>query len=75
MHELLKKAMALSAEDRAQLAGSLLDTLDEVVDANIEAAWQGEIARRLQELDAGNGGTVSWIEIRDRLVAKLPSRG
>lgn len=75
VHELLKKAMALSAEDRAQLAGSLLDTLDEVVDANIEAAWQEEIARRLQELDAGNGGTVSWIEIRDRLVAKLPSRG
>jgi hypothetical protein len=37
--ELLKKAMALPADDRAALAGSLLDTLDETVDEDVEASW------------------------------------
>jgi putative addiction module component (TIGR02574 family) len=73
--ELLKKAMALPADDRAALAGSLLDTLDETVDTDVEASWQDEIALRIQELDAGNGKTVPWTEVRRQLAAKLPHGG
>jgi putative addiction module component (TIGR02574 family) len=72
-NELLKKAMALPVNDRAELAGSLLDTLDETMDEDVEASWQNEIALRIKELDSGKAKTVPWTEVRSRLTAKLTS--
>jgi putative addiction module component (TIGR02574 family) len=67
--ELLQRALALSAEERAELASSLLESLDgppEDPEA-VEAAWNEEIARRIEDLDSGKGKTVSWEEVRQRL--------
>ncbi len=50
--DLLKKALALPAEARAALAGSLLESLEDTVDASAEEAWSQEIARRIEELDS-----------------------
>jgi putative addiction module component (TIGR02574 family) len=71
VNQLLKKAMALPENERAELAGSLLDTLDETADEDVEAAWQNEVALRIQELDSGRAKTVPWTEVRRRLAAKL----
>ena len=68
--ELLKKALALPVAARAALAGSLLESLDETVDEGAEAAWQQEIARRIQELDSGKVKPVAWAEAR-RQVAPI----
>jgi DNA-binding transcriptional regulator/RsmH inhibitor MraZ len=57
--ELLKKALALPAEARAALAGSLLESLDDVVDVSAEEEWNKEVARRMAELDSGQGETDS----------------
>jgi putative addiction module component (TIGR02574 family) len=73
--ELLKKAFALPVEARAALAGSLLDSLDESRDEDAEAAWEREIARRVQELQAGTVATIPWNEVRRRLSTKFGSRG
>ena len=73
--ELLKKALALPAEARAALAGSLLDSLDEAVDPAAEALWENEIAKRIEELDAGKARTVPWTEVRRRIEAKLAHGG
>ena len=70
--ELLKRALDLPEEDRALLAGSLLESLDASSDMDVELAWQQEIARRLDELDSGKVKTIPWTEIRQRLAAKLP---
>ncbi len=51
--ELPKKALALPPEARAALAGSLLESLDDTVDASAEEEWSREIARRIEELDSG----------------------
>ena len=53
--ELLKRALTLSAEERTELAGSLLESLDDNPDdpAAVEAAWNEEIARRIEDLDSG----------------------
>ena len=51
--ELLKKALALPPEARAALAGSLLDSLDDTVDAFAKEEWSRESARRIEELDSG----------------------
>jgi Putative addiction module component len=40
--ELLKKALALSVTERADLAGRLIASLDETFDEDAEAAWQQE---------------------------------
>ena len=72
--ELLKKALALPAEARAALAGSLLDSLDDTVDASAEEAWNREIARRMEELDSGKVKPIPWAEARRQISAILDGR-
>lgn len=64
--ELLNKALALSEEERAELASTLIDSLDSLIDDNAEAAWQQEIARRVEELQSGKAQTVSWEAVREK---------
>jgi Putative addiction module component len=45
---LLKKALELPPEARAVLANSLLESLDETVDASAEEEWNREIAHRIE---------------------------
>lgn len=68
--ELLRKAMTLPSAARAALAGCLLESLDEEVDEGVEAAWEEEIARRIQELDSGKAVPIPWPEVRRRLSGK-----
>ena len=62
--ELLKHALTLSDKERAELASSLIDSLDVTVDADAEQAWQEEIARRLNEVESRQVKTVPWDEVR-----------
>ena len=64
--ELVKKALALPDKERADLAGSLIDSLDDTVDENAEAAWQEEIVRRLEIVQSGKLKTTSWDEVRQK---------
>jgi len=64
---LLDDALRLSDQDRAELAGLLIDSLDEGQDADVQAAWSEEIARRLEELDSGAVAPIPWAEVRRRL--------
>jgi putative addiction module component (TIGR02574 family) len=70
-NDLLKKALELAAEDRAALAGILIDSLDTTADSSVEEAWNDEIARRILELDSGKTKTRSWTEVRRRISTKL----
>lgn len=69
--ELLKKALALPPEARAALAGSLLESLEDTVDASAEEEWGREIARRIEELDSGKVKPVPWAEARRQMSALL----
>lgn len=51
----------LPREERARLAETLISSLDE--EGEVERAWNEEIRRRLQELDAGSVETVSAEEV------------
>jgi len=62
--ELLKHALTLSDKERAELASSLIDSLDPIVDADAELDWQKEIARRIEEIESGRVQTVPWDEVR-----------
>ena len=61
---LLVDALQLSDDDRAELAGHLIESLDSGFDADASAAWDSEIGRRIEELDRGDVLPVKWPEAR-----------
>ena len=50
--DLLKRALALPADERAALANTLLDSLDAPTQS-VEEDWDKEVARRMEDLKAG----------------------
>ncbi len=65
--EILKEALKLPDSERAALAGSLIDSLDNEVDEDVAIAGAVEIKRRLDTLDSGSAITVPWSEARRRI--------
>jgi putative addiction module component (TIGR02574 family) len=65
--ELFAQASLLSDEDRATLAGLLIESLESEVDPDVEGAWRVEIERRMAELDSGAVQAVPWEEVRAKL--------
>jgi putative addiction module component (TIGR02574 family) len=71
--ELLKRALELPLDERAALANTLLDSL-EPTDESVQEAWDKEVARRRQDLEAGRAVTVPWQELRRKLLSMLNER-
>jgi putative addiction module component (TIGR02574 family) len=71
--DLLKKALTLPAQERAELAGSHLESPDDERDEPeaVAAAWNDEIAGRISDLDSGKAKTVPWEEVQQRISSKL----
>ena len=59
LKELEAQARALSPEERARLAESLLESLRDAPLAEIEKAWEVEIAERVAAYDRGELPTFS----------------
>ncbi len=73
--DLLKRALALPADERAALANTLLDTLDGTNESvSIQEACNAEVARRIQDLKAGKAVTVPWEELHRELLAMVNER-
>ncbi len=49
-------------QDRAEVAGELIRTLDPVPDAAVEEAWDAEVRRRIEKLNAGTARTTLSLE-------------
>jgi putative addiction module component (TIGR02574 family) len=69
--ELFKRASELSDEERATLAGLLIESLETEMDSNVEQAWAAEVERRLAELDSGAVRTIPWEAVRAKLHERL----
>jgi putative addiction module component (TIGR02574 family) len=70
--ELLEKALTLSTEERRLLVSRLGETLeDEVADEGVEAAWDEEIKRRVDDIRSGRVPTIPGQRVRERLDARL----
>ena len=72
--QLLIEALRLSDEERAGLAGELIQSLEREVDADAEAAWSSEIRVRLERVAAQTAATVPWAEARRRIHAAAGRR-
>jgi putative addiction module component (TIGR02574 family) len=71
LRELYEAATELPAEDRAELAGMLLETLDGEPDPGVEAAWAEEVERRVRQVDAGEVEMIPWEQIRAELFGRM----
>jgi len=72
--ELFKQAADLSEEDRATLAGLLIESLEGEVDPDVEQAWAKEVERRVAEMDSGAVKTVPWETVRADLLRRIGGR-
>ncbi len=61
--ELVKRARALAPEDRERLVDQLLESLNEPAAAELDAAWESEIERRLAEYDSGSVRAIDATEV------------
>jgi hypothetical protein len=71
---ILRDALALRDEDRADLAAQLLASLDSpAVDdpATIGAVWALELEQRATRVLSGEAATVDWPTVRDRVADRL----
>ena len=71
----LKRALDLALElpesERAALAHDLLASLDGPADADAQQAWEAEITKRLDELEAGKARAVDAEEALRRIDVRL----
>jgi len=72
--QVLEEALRLARSERAELAATLLRSLDDVAfgppDEDYDEAWSAEIQRRVQEIDEGKAKLVDG----DQALADLRSK-
>jgi putative addiction module component (TIGR02574 family) len=56
--EIEKSARMLSPEERARLAEAMTESLRQAMPADIEAAWEAEIKRRVEAYERGEANLV-----------------
>lgn len=71
LSEVLEKALSLSTQDRGLLIDRLIASLDEEpAEEGVEAAWDDEIKRRIEDIRSGRVKTVPGEEVLGRLKAR-----
>jgi putative addiction module component (TIGR02574 family) len=69
--ELKRKAALLSDAERAELALSLIESLDGPADPDVEKAWRSEIERRVAQIERGEVELIPGDEVFARLRRRL----
>ena len=72
--EILEEARQLPPAEMDWLVESLLIKENNAAEAQIEAAWDSEIKRRLDEIDSGAVEMVPLEDVLARMDARLQSR-
>ena len=71
---LLDEALDLPADERADLAVKLLESLPEAPEGDVATAWDAEIRRRVGRMLDGEAKGSSWSEVRARVLERLARR-
>jgi putative addiction module component (TIGR02574 family) len=72
--KILTEALALTPEERVDLAAELLASVDSSADPDWDHAWQIEVDRRATAADDRGAPPPEWSEVRARVLSKLASR-
>ena len=69
LRQLFREALELTDNDRATLAGLLIESLETEVDPDVERAWAEEAERRWREIESGKVQTIPWEDIKAKLLS------
>jgi putative addiction module component (TIGR02574 family) len=72
--DLLESALELPREERARIAAELLASLAGTPDEGVEAAWDAELERRIEQVDQGEVQLLDWNDVKDRIALALKRR-
>lgn len=67
LKEVFREVFDLPDDDRAALAGLLLESLEPPPDPDAEDLWAAEAERRWNEIESGLAVTIPWEEVREKL--------
>jgi putative addiction module component (TIGR02574 family) len=70
LERLKAEAAALSSQQRAELAHFLIHSLDGEEEEGVEAAWEAEVARRIEDIEAGRVVGIPAAQVFDELRKK-----
>lgn len=70
----LADALRLDSSARAELAAEILASLDGPADPGAEAAWNDEIDRRIEAIEAGTVRLEPWEQVKRRIEKDLLGR-
>lgn len=68
---LLDEALDLPADERAELAVKLLDSLGDKSEAEVTAAWDAEVRKRVGRMLDGEAKATAWPEARARILERI----
>ena len=68
--ELLQTALALPEGERAEIAASLIRSLDTETDEDLDAVWASEIQRRVEAIDRGEVRLIPWDDVMRELYGR-----
>ena len=71
IESVLADALRLDAKARAELAAELLASLDGPADPDAGIAWDREIKRRVDALEAGTEKLESWESVKRRIARDI----
>jgi putative addiction module component (TIGR02574 family) len=73
--ELLQKALELSTQERGILIDCLIESLDdEPAQEGVEAAWDEEIKRRVDEIRSGRVKMIPGEQVLREIAEEFPNR-
>jgi putative addiction module component (TIGR02574 family) len=71
---LLDSALKLPSEDRARIAAELIASLDGIPEAGVEAAWDAEVERRIEQVDQGKVQLLDWNAVKAEVAQVVKRR-
>jgi putative addiction module component (TIGR02574 family) len=74
LNAVLVEALRLDDDSRAELAAELLASLEGPADADAERAWDLEIERRIEAIEAGTVPLEPWDVVKRRIEKDILGR-
>ena len=77
LQDIEAEALQLPLGERGRLAGRLLESLEpepQDTPENIAKAWDEEIARRIEDMDAGRTESIPYEQVRAEMRALIDTR-
>ncbi|MHB0961512.1 MAG: addiction module protein [Pirellulaceae bacterium] len=68
--QVLQSALALPESERAEIAASLILSLDTDTDDGVDEAWAAEVRRRVESIDKGEVTLIPWDDLMREMRAR-----